>query len=482
MKRHDVTVKWMVKEEEEDEEAWLARRNGAETQAGSETESTSSVVRGREQLMALLVVAMVLLLGAGWFWQRQPAATRTSRELQTVLNQEAQSYKGNTEPIAHATDLPSGGVSLSKEPVGHSTEIAPEPIESGVKLESYQQVGDHVMAQVTANYPVEGAMQAYRETRFYQRSQDSWQRIKPDPVLLGADKTLQIAHFVILYKEVDADAVYTTAPKLEQLYAKMVRVLGQAAADPTSTYTIEVVTDKIPFGYYLLSGSQKLQVPSPTLLSVPAEIMAATVLYQSMVYPLARKLVMESVHVAQYQVQYGIVRWLPTQNALALWLMWDDGGPLAVGRTEVIDWVYQNSLTDERKLYRPLPAGYARFCRTYRIWATTPWDAFIPLGCIGADKELSFPHYYANMSFLLPLSLNTEKGTDLYPDILSIRTVLTETVIEYVVAAYGLERLHLFVAAIDGLVPLDTLIPAVFGASPGEFEAGWRRFVTKHYD
>jgi hypothetical protein len=481
MKRHDVTIGWSIAEDEaEDEEAWLARQNGAEMQAGKETESTGSRVRNKEQLMALLVVALVLLLGGGWFWHRRPAATQTGRELQTVLNQEARAQKVNSEPIAHAAAMPSGSVNSSKERAGNPAEIVTEAFESGERLASYRQVGDHVMAQVTANYPIDGAMQAYRETRFYQRSQDSWQRIDPDPLLLGADKTLQIAHFVILYKEVDADAVYATAPKLEQLYAKLERVLALPLADSTSTYTIEVVTDKIPSGYNFGFSSQKLQVPSPTLLSVPAQMTAATILYQSMVYPLARKLVMEAVQVPQYQVQYGILSWRPTQNALTLWLLWDDGGPLATGREEVVRWVYQNSQSDERKEYTPLPDGYALLCRTYRMWAITPRDVFIPLFCNDGDKRLLLTHDYADMSFLLPLRLNTANGNDMDADLFT-RTVLTETVIEYIVATYGPERMRRFVTAIGDYESLDTLIPPIFNVSPSEFEAGWRAYLAQHY-
>lgn len=47
--------------------------------------------------------------------------------------------------------------------------------------------------------------------------------------------------------------------------------------------------------------------------------------------------------------------------------------------------------------------------------------------------------------------------------------------------AYGRERLPALLRGLGEHETWDTLIPAVFSVSAGEFEAGWQAYVATHY-
>lgn len=49
------------------------------------------------------------------------------------------------------------------------------------------------------------------------------------------------------------------------------------------------------------------------------------------------------------------------------------------------------------------------------------------------------------------------------------------------VATYGRERLPTLVASLGHYDSWETLIPAVYGVSPAEFEAGWQAYLATHY-
>jgi hypothetical protein len=59
--------------------------------------------------------------------------------------------------------------------------------------------------------------------------------------------------------------------------------------------------------------------------------------------------------------------------------------------------------------------------------------------------------------------------------------VALATLIEYAVATYGLERLPVLVAGLGQYESWETLLPAGFGVSAAEFEAGWQAYLVAHY-
>jgi hypothetical protein len=81
---------------------------------------------------------------------------------------------------------------------------------------------------------------------------------------------------------------------------------------------------------------------------------------------------------------------------------------------------------------------------------------------------------------LIPQSL-AESFVDPPPASHPGRTVALATLIEYAVAAYGRDRLPALVAGLGQYESWDTLLPAVFGVSATEFEAGWQAHLAARY-
>jgi hypothetical protein len=61
------------------------------------------------------------------------------------------------------------------------------------------------------------------------------------------------------------------------------------------------------------------------------------------------------------------------------------------------------------------------------------------------------------------------------------QTVALATLVEYAVATYGRERLPALVTGLGQSDSWETLLPAVYGVSAAEFEAGWLAYLKAHY-
>jgi hypothetical protein len=342
---------------------------------------------------------------------------------------------------------------------------------AAVQLAAAHRQGDRAMAQVTVRYPAAaGEALAYRETHFFEQTAQGWTRVKPDPNLMGPWQTLETDDFTIRYRPLDLKAVIEAAPRLDLLYGKLRRDFGLPVAASTPNITLEVVTDELPNGYDLSFPTSTIAVPSPALLSVPVELTEDTVLYQSVVYPLAWKA--------------GVSRWQPIIDVLKLWAPWADGGPLAAGREDLVRWLYQNAQAAPVAPHTAVPEGYARLCRTYRVWGLAPWQTSIPLACNESDTDQWSPWVNPRLGLRLsdvPPDIPMQSlAPSLLPNLAS-RVVTLATVIEYGVASYGRERLPHLMAALGEHDGWQTLLPAVFGVSAIEFEAGWQVYLKERY-
>jgi hypothetical protein len=268
------------------------------------------------------------------------------------------------------------------------------------------------------------------------------------------------------------------APRLDQLYDRMLRDFTVSSAAAPLPITIEVVAAKPPAGYTLSFAKRTIVIPSPALLSVPTELADATVLHQSVVYPLAR-LVLTTV-VDPYPASWRLVavQWRLVVEALILWELWEDEGPLAVGKDDVVRWLYLNSQAVPASARTVLPANYERLCGAYRLLGLSPLSLSIPLSCTEVDHSQWSPWIYTGMPTRLA-GLSYPMGYEAAAS--AGATVALETVIEYAVATYGRAQLPILVAGLGQHESWDTLLLAVFGTSATEFEAGWRAYLANRY-
>jgi hypothetical protein len=476
MNRMSATVDWSIVE---DEQEWQAIQTSLGKSAQPAPVATTA--RVGELRLAALAVALFLLLAGVWLWQKQVMLATIASELQGTVAQEvsigptgsASSAQPHLEPQAPASGQ-----------AGRSTQTIDTRINTGqpiVQMDDYHLQADRVMAEVTVRHPTsDGELLAYRETRFYRQADAEWQRIDPDPALMGPWQTLETDHFTIRYRPIDVEAVTEAAPRLDLLYDKIRRDFGLPITDAHENPTIEIATDGLPKGYALYFTERKIMVPSPTLLSVPAEMTDATVFYQSVVYPLTSLALMDYSGFYSGKWKIGITHWWPVVSAVRLWELWEAGGPLAAGREDTVYWLYQNAEAVSPDTRKAVPEGYDPLCRLYRVWNLSPLEMSIPLFCNELDDRQRSPWSYPTIPTRLHGLTYLDAHQGLTADA-SYDTIGAETVIEYIVATYGRDHLPRLLAALGEHTDWQTLIPAVFDLSADEFEAGWRTYLATRY-
>jgi hypothetical protein len=229
--------------------------------------------------------------------------------------------------------------------------------------------------------------------------------------------------------------------------------------------------------------SNHFGVPSPAVYLAPSELTDAELLAQSIVFPLLAHVLAQ----ASDQHQIGAA-WQPLLGALHLWQVWDLELPLSAWQKEVVQWLYID-LPASRPGAVVLPEHYTALCAAHKLWLPSPAQLNIPLVCTGRDWE----HWlFSSWGPRDPLTRLDQLAVPVRPgkDGASSRsnqvhhpgqTVALATLIEYVVATYGRKRLPALVAGLGQYDSWDTLIPAVYGVSPAEFEAGWQAYLKAHY-
>jgi hypothetical protein len=476
--------KWSVVENEREWQT-MQRQAVADPEATAAPASTWAGY-GEWRLAALALVIFLLLAGV-WAWRVQMMRATVMRELAATM-QATQALPASRESsVQPGVSLSPGARQTAQFPwlVGGATN-AITPV---VRLDEIHRQRDRVMAHVTVSYAVpSGETLAYRQTNFYRQTEAGWQRIAPDRDLMGPWQTLETQRFTIRYRPMDVQAVTDAAPRLDLLHDQMRRDFGLPVADAKAKLTIEVTTDGEVRGYGINYAKRKIVVPSPALLSVPAEMTDATVFYQSVVYPLTSLVVTEWIDQYLSHRNVGVAQRLPVMTAMRLWELWDDGGPLAVGRKEIVAWLYQNGqalVSNHPKSL--LPEGYERLCRTYQVWGLTPADLSIPLTCnkltAGQWSPWINPGLPTRLSELAYAAGYSSYYMEHYPEGTEpiAAPIAIETILEYIVATYGRAYLPRLLAALDDHPSLQQVLPAVFGISAVEFEAGWQAYLAEQY-
>jgi hypothetical protein len=470
MKKPKVKIEWSVAE---DDSAWQA------SQSAAPTEPVTKALHRKEAMLATFIALLLLFVIAGWLWSHHKPVHGTVASLQNDAGQAEQSITQTIELPAQSLEA-ANLQRLGDDPLSNGAVKAPTQAQ-WIKTEKIQQVGDRMMAQVTVQYPEDGTMRAYRETHFYKRYANEWQRAAPDPALLGPEKTLQIANFTLRYYAIDSDAVYQAAPKIEQFYATLRRDFGVPATEAASTYTINVAADRVALPDKYSHFEKNITVSSPTLLSAPVEMSPATLLYQATVYPLTRLTLLDTIVGRDASWVGHISNWPSMTDAIALWELWQADGPLARSRVPIVRWLYQNS--QSAATHQPLPDGYERLCRSFRIWQIAPFDLYIPLTCTDEDYDTN-KHRYASLKSLAPLKMLhlTTRPNDAESAERPFDMAITgETLLEYVVATYGRDKVPALLNGLGEHTSFDTLIPALFSVSVADFEAGWQSYLAQRY-
>jgi hypothetical protein len=327
---------------------------------------------------------------------------------------------------------------------------------------------------------------AYRQTRFYRRTASGWQPTAPDAALWGPERSLATPYFVYHFRQNDATAVNAVAPQMDALYATMRRNVGLPIASIQEKLVVAVSITRPP-GYASpwFGAPERLRVPSPAVYWAPVELTDTELLAQSIVLPLLEHVV------AQASERYVIGEdWQPLLDGMRLWQLWDLDLPLSVWREDVVKWIYLDLPTTRSGEAIVLAERYTAFCTAHKLWMPSPLLIDIPLVCADLVWEDGYwlpwsaydsPIRLSQLAAPMPLAESIEQLAQASYASHPGQTVALATLIEYAVTTYGRELLPELVAGLGQYESWETLLPAVFGVSTSEFEAGWQAYLAARY-
>jgi hypothetical protein len=328
-----------------------------------------------------------------------------------------------------------------------------------------------------------GGTQAYGQTRFYRNTAEGWQRTEPDAGLWGPPRRLESSYFIFHFRQNDAQAVAAAAPEVDALYENLQRTFDLAPSP--EKLVIEVTVERIP-GLALTPrwAREALVVPSPSVYLAPVELSDTAILVQSIALPLV-DYVGERV-IADHAIP---LDWQSLQLGLQLWQLWELDMPLAHWRHDVVKWLYFDlPSSDLEGQSARLPEFYTEFCAMHSLWMLAPTLVGIPFECTKWEATIWLQGGWLPYIPRIPLSQLTmpRTGHTQYYDqesylYRSREAVKVATILEYAVSTYGDDHLPLLLSSLAHYNDWDTLLPAVYGVSPSEFERGWQRYLAKEY-
>jgi hypothetical protein len=297
-------------------------------------------------------------------------------------------------------------------------------------------------------------------------------------------RRLETSSFVFHFRQRDVATVVTVAPQVEALYRTMRHNLGLENEPGAQKLVIDVSVTQPP-GYSTpwFAARDSIIAPSPAVYLAPVELTDTELLAQSLALTL-----IEHVLAQARQRQAIPATWQPLASAWRLWQLWDLDLPLAAWREDVVKWIYIDVPSKSPEQAVVLPQRYRELCAAHTLWLLAPMQIHVPLYCTDLDQARWY--FYWQDSIDLPVRLSqlaapVDRDVALASDIPSVglpdQTIALATLIEYAVVTYGRERLPALVVGLRQHNTWETLLPAVFGASAAEFEAGWQAYLAARY-
>lgn len=479
MPKQTPELDWQIVENDEEWE----RQRALFPPEGVTTNSSPPRIRRIWLGMAML---FLLLTGAGdWWWRAtqgqadQAAATAPAQQGFTPgkldLAALVASIKQNHEMMNGWYELGQRGDDL------RAAIVAADPTAHlGLTVQAVNAQDDQAEVEVVTydkqNVP------AYRQTRFYRWTNAGWQRTAPDATLWGPEQSLTTPYFLYHFRERDATTVLAVAPQMDALYITLWRNFGLPILPTPDKLVIDVSVTQPPGQVSSwFAGPNHIAVSSPALYLAPVGLTDAVLLTQSLALPLLDHVLTQAVQVHPIGAP-----WQPLLNGLRLWQMWDWDLPLAARRHDIVQWLYAD--VPRTAIAPDLPAYYAEFCALHPLWTPNPWQ--LPLECGKGTQDTGRAAWWRQRDLprrlsqlAVPLSPRLSIQTGSVPEQITYpgQAVALATLIEYAVAAYGRERLPVLLVGLGQYASWEALLPAVYGISSAQFEAGWQAYLAAHY-
>jgi len=451
-RKQSTTLQWRIAESDREWAQWCQPSVSTE-------KSQRSLLRRLGELLLLMVGLSSV---GGWYWY---ATQAEFKQIQAEVTATVQHEGLVASPTWSAT-----GPAQRRQPAQAelASLVAVEPKLSSAKIAPTVRIlmlqGDQAIVKVVRLPGTQTP--AHRQTQFYRRTDVGWQRTAPDATQWGLPQELETTFFRWRYRQNDGQVVAAVAPQLEVIYATLRRNFGLAHAPQPSTLTIAVSVTQPPGDVSPWFGTAEAYVvASPALYDAPIDVTDAELLLQSLALPLVNTVM------AQARAHHHLPSsWQPLLDGLRLWQQWDLDLPLSTWRQEILAWLYQELPKSANGKNVILPKRYAELCAAHTLWLPAPIQMGVPLVCTELDRQtwdFATARVYAEPS----MQGTGQRG----------QTVALATLIDYAVTVYGRERLPVLVAALREHKSWETLLPAVYGMTAAEFEAGWQEYLLTHY-
>jgi hypothetical protein len=470
---------------------WQVCQSDQEWEAVSQAHRPSAP-RPHSPVRRFLPLGLLLLLAAGglrWYSVQSERAAVEAAIGRTVESETAQDHDSQVASLPTIVSWP------SVQPQGRlTTQTLPAqlPLFGDAITHLRRLEGDVAVIEVTL--PASREQPALRQTRVYRQTESGWQRIPPAAAHWGAPSRWEGDHLLLRYYTDDTLAVAEVATQLDARYAELHQLL---LGEPPS-HKLKVVVDPAQASGQIahrVTNDEPLVVASPAVYLTPENISDAELLAQSVVLALLGELTDRALlpyedegNVAAYVLRARMGRLL---DGVVLWQLWQDDLPLARWWEPVVRWVFSDARASLPASGEVVPSFQAELCAEHGLWLPTPLALGIPLSCHDGWDQAE--HYLAWRRLSAPpLSL------EYFPLVTAERlmqdyqaspsgwnhpadTVALATVLEYAAATYGPESIPLLLTEASQYEGWATLIPAVFGVSIEEFEAGWQAYLAQRY-
>jgi hypothetical protein len=483
MSKQASTIEWYTAQNDAE---WESMCSALTSNIVPETTPAGQGLLSPRRLLGSVIFLILLAITSGWWWRTAQAELRQSEaEVRQPAELDVAAAMPDGDPFAARPDV--------DEWFKHAREVrdvhaAIQTVFSDMNLEvavDSIDVRDN-MSVARLVVPAQDGAPAFRQTHFYRRTADGWRPTAPDADLWGPVRRLETLSFVFHFRQNDAAAVIAAASHLEEIYNALRHDFGATPSSNANKLIIEVSVTQAPGEASWFIAPERIVVASPALYQAPIELADADLLAQSLALPLL------DVVTAQASRQHAPdARWGPLLGALQLWEIWHMDLPLAVWRDDPARWLYGDMAFTVPGQSPGLPEHYEELCAAHRLWLLYPVQIGVPLTCIDTKTEtkyLALLHPLGARTrlhqFSLPVSADpyVEAASKGYQTAYAGQTIVLATLIDYAVITYGRERLPTLVASLGQYQRWDTLLPAAFGVSAAEFEAGWQAYLMEQYN
>ncbi len=463
-------LSWQVAD---DDEAWRKLTEQASA-AGEPSAAARQGTRARHRLVgAALFAALFAVVLAGYLYRQASAGlTQTESELAAMVEVERWAAASESEVALTATLDPAAPAVWRTRILLENVHSDPGPLTeapaAGARPIRFRD--DIALIEVT-DHSVTGA--SYVAQRFYRQTEAGWVRTSPRPELWGPMRHRETDFFIFHFRERDDASVRAVAAEIDEAYADWRAELGLPAPDLAMKRTVYVTVPATPdfdmLTFRFIQGS--LEIPSPLLLPLREDASPAQALEQTIRQALINDLFRER------QERFPVpLMWHSLLEGVRMWELQQASNSVA-WNVDVMRWLYAEwpaIQASERQLHE-YEADW--LCDVSSGSAPLIENRLLPDDCAGED-----PDQLLMWIPLPPQGLHDLLGLYDEPGLPSSqrhwvqswqRRAGLASVVNYGVETYGRDTLPMLLLATAKHENWDTLIPAVYGVSLEQFEAGW---------